>query len=59
MNDMQEELANVKKPNIIEHISREEFAFRVREIAKCKRDITYFAEKYFKIINLDKGLMTI
>ena len=59
MDIQNEQLANVKKPNIIEHISREEFAYRVREIAKCKRDITYFAEKYFKIINLDKGLMTI
>ena len=54
-----EELANVKKPNLVEHVTREEFELRVKEIARCKRDICYFAEKYFKIINLDKGLMTI
>jgi hypothetical protein len=55
----EETLANVKKPNVVERVTREEFEYRIKEIAKCKRDITYFAEKYFKIINLDKGLMTI
>ena len=28
----------------------------IREIAKCKRDIVYFAEHYYRVINLDKGL---
>lgn len=26
------------------------------EIARCKRDIVYFAENYYRVINLDKGL---
>lgn len=29
------------------------------EYVKCKEDIIYFAEKYFKIISVDKGEMTI
>jgi hypothetical protein len=53
------ELATIKKPGQVEYISKEEYQERVREIIKCKRDIKYFAENYFKIINLDKGLMTI
>jgi hypothetical protein len=53
------ELAVIKKPNQVEYVSKEEYQERVKEIVKCKRDIKYFAEKYFKIINLDKGLMTI
>ena len=53
------ELASIKKPGVYEKVSDAEFQRRIIEIAKCKRDITYFAEKYFKIINLDKGLMTI
>ena len=55
----EEQLATIKKPGEIENISDEEFQRRVLEIAKCKRDIVYFAEKYFKIINLDTGLTTI
>lgn len=54
-----DQLATIKKPNEIEYITKEEYDFRLKEIARCKRDIVYFAEKYFKIINLDKGLMTI
>lgn len=55
----EEQLATIKKPGIVEHLTKEQFEHRVCEIVKCKRDISYFAEKYFKIINLDKGLMTI
>lgn len=54
-----DQIATIKKPNEIEYITKEEYDFRLKEIARCKRDIVYFAEKYFKIINLDKGLMTI
>lgn len=53
------ELASIKKPGEVEYITRDEYDRRCKEIARCKRDIVYFAEKYFKIINLDKGLMTI
>lgn len=57
--NMEQELATIKRPGVVERISKEEFEFRLKEIAKCKRDIKYFAEKYFKIINLDTGLSTI
>ena len=53
---MDQELASIKKPNEQDHITKEEFEYRIREIAKCKRDIVYFAEKYYRVINLDKGL---
>lgn len=53
------ELATIKRAGEVEYVSKEEFDRRLLEIAKCKRDIIYFAEKYFKIINLDKGLTTI
>ena len=53
------ELASVKYPGTVDTCSKEEFEWRIKEIARCKRDIKYFAEKWFKIINLDKGLMTI
>ena len=53
---MEQELATIKKANEKEHITKEEFEFRIKEIAKCKRDIVYFAEKYYRVINLDKGL---
>jgi len=39
--------------------SKAEFEESIMEIAKCKRSIEYFAQKYFKIINLDAGLTTI
>jgi hypothetical protein len=39
-----------------EFITKEEYDFRMREIAKCKRDIEYFADNYYKLINLDTGL---
>ena len=51
-----EQLSHIKKVGEIDNISREEFEYRISEIAKCKRDICYFAEKYFRIISLDKGL---
>ena len=50
------QLSHIKKVGEIDNISREEFEFRIQEIARCKRDICYFAEKYFRIISLDKGL---
>ena len=40
-----------------EYVTKEEFDRRISEIAKCKRDIAYFADNYYKIVNLDKGLM--
>lgn len=54
-----EQLSHIKKVGEIDNISREEFEYRISEIAKCKRDICYFAEKYFRIISLDYGLQII
>lgn len=53
------ELSNIKNPGASDTCSKEEFEWRVREIAKCKRSINYFVEHWYKIVNLDKGLMTI
>ena len=50
---------SIKKNSGPEYVSKETFEFRLREIAKCKRDIVYFAEKYFRINNLDKGIHVI
>lgn len=49
------QLASIKRKSV-EHISKEEFEWRVKEIARCKRDIVYFAEHYVRIMSLDKGL---
>lgn len=54
--DQNEQLSHIKKVGETDRISKEEFEHRIAEIAACKRDICYFAEKYFRIISLDKGL---
>lgn len=58
MNDgFEQELATIKKlTDPPERVSDEEYEKRIREIVKCKRDIVYFAEKYYRIVNLDRGL---
>lgn len=53
------ELAVIKKPNQVERITKEEYQERLREIVKCKRDIVYFAEHYYRVQSLDKGLHVI
>lgn len=50
------DLATIKKPGEVEQVTKDEFERRIREIAKCKRDIVYFAENYYRVISLDKGL---
>lgn len=52
----EKELSTIKKPNEKELITREEYDRRNSEIAKCKRDIVYFCENYYRINSLDKGL---
>ena len=59
LNNQPETGIGVKKPNQIEQVSDEEFRRRILEIAKSKRDIVYWAEKYFYIVTLDKGLQLI
>lgn len=57
MENKNEELATIKKvSDKKEIITKEEYEFRLKEIAKCKKDIVYFAENYFRIIHLDRGL---
>lgn len=52
-----EELATIKKPNeTVTFKSKSEYEESIMEIARCKRDIVYFAEHYYRVINLDKGL---
>lgn len=46
---------DLKAPNVKEFIDKKEFEFRIREIKKCKKDICYFAEKYFTIVSPGKG----
>ena len=50
------ELATVKKPNQVEFVSREVLIERLREIKRCREDILYFCENYYRIQSLDKGL---
>lgn len=54
-----EELATIKKPGEVETVSREEFEKRIKLIARCKRDINFWAENFFRIISLDTGLQVI
>lgn len=50
-------ILKANSPNEI--ISKEEYERRVREIVKCKRDIVYFANTYFKILSMKDGIRTI
>lgn len=50
------ELATVKKPNQVEFVSREVLIERLREIKRCREDIIYFCENYYRIQSLDEGL---
>lgn len=45
----------LKLPNQKEYIDKETFNFRMQELDKIAKDISYFAENYFYIISLDKG----
>ena len=53
------ELASIKKAGEKEILTPEEFKRRAREIRKCKQDILYFCRKYFKIVSLKDGLVTL
>jgi hypothetical protein len=47
---------NLKGPDTKEYLTQSEYQRRVNEIIKCKNDIIYFANTYFKIISPGKGL---
>ena len=53
------ELATIKKPDQSENISKEEFERRITSIVHSKRDISWWAENFFRIVTLDKGLQVI
>ena len=53
------ELASIKKAGEKEILTPEEFKRRAREIRRCKQDILYFCRKYFKIVSLKDGLVTL
>ena len=53
------ELASIKKAGEKEILTPEEFKRRAREIKRCKQDILYFCRKYFKIVSLKDGLVTL
>ena len=50
------DLATIKKPNQVEYISKEQLIERLKEIKRCREDIIYFCENYYRIQSLDKGL---
>ena len=53
------ELASIKKAGEREILTPEQFKERAGELKKCKKDIMYFCRKYFKIISLKDGLVTL
>jgi hypothetical protein len=40
-------------------LTPEQFKERARELKRCKKDILYFCRKYFKIVSLKDGLVTL
>lgn len=55
--DIAKELASIKKPTEkIEYIPKEEFEKRLQIIKRCKEDIIWWAENYFRIVNMSTGL---
>ena len=55
-NNQPETGIGVKKANQVEYISKDEWEARIKAIAHSKRDIAWWAEQFFHIISLDKGL---
>lgn len=58
-NNQPETGIGVKKANQVEYISKDEWEARIKAIARSKRDIIWWAEQFFHIISLDKGLTKI
>ena len=52
-------MASIKKPNAVEKISKAELEARIRALANSKRDIIWWANNFFRIVTLDKGLTII
>lgn len=54
-----QELASIKKAGETEILTPKEFKERAREIKRCRNDVLYFCRKYFKIVSLKDGLITL
>lgn len=50
------DLATVKKPGEVEYVTKDVLLERLKEIKRCRDDIVYFCENYYRIQSLDKGL---
>ena len=57
--DSNKELATIKKAGEKEILTPQQFKERARELKRCKDDILYFCRKYFKIVSLKDGLVTL
>ena len=57
--DSNKELATIKKAGEREILTPQQFKERARELKRCKDDILYFCRKYFKIVSLKDGLVTL
>ena len=53
------ELASIKKAGEKEIMTPEQFKATAKELKRCKKDILYFCKKYFKIVSLRDGLVTL
>ena len=49
----------VKKANVVEQDSKYVYKQRLQCLARSMKDIVWWAENFFRIITLDKGLTTI
>lgn len=49
----------VKKANVVEQVSKDVYKQRLQCLARSMKDIVWWAENFFRIITLDKGLTTI
>lgn len=52
MSEFYKNITSIKKAGIVHNYTEEE----VQEYVKCAKDISYFAEHYIKIKNLDRGI---
>ena len=57
--DMPETGIGVKKANVVEQVSKDVYKQRLQCLARSMKDIVWWAENFFRIITLDKGLTTI
>lgn len=49
----------IKRAGMLDSVPKEELEARIRTIAHAKRDVVWWAENFFHIITLDKGLTRI